>query len=90
MKWVILVYLSINTNIGLPVDDVRHRRFEFPAKDFSECIDISEQINDLVHRGRESEVPSVRSFYWVYKNVLENIEASCVYGEPMAPSVKWE
>ena len=90
MKWVILVYLSINTNMGLPVDDVIHRRFEVPAKDFSECIDISEQINDLVNRGRTSEDQVVRSFYWVYHNMLEDIKAECVYGEPMAPSTKWE
>ena len=75
MKWVILVYLSININIGLPVDDVRHRRFDFPATDFSECIDITEHINDIVNRGRESKVPYVRSFYWVYNNMLEDIRA---------------
>ena len=90
MEWVILVYLTINTNIGLPIDDVRHRRFDFPATDFSECRDITEQINDLVNKGRESEDQVVRSFYWVYHNMLEDIQATCVYGEPLSPSTKWE
>ncbi len=91
MKWVILVYLTINTNIGLPPDDLRHsKRYEFPAIDFSECIDISEQINDIVNRGQTSPVPYVRSFYWVHKNMLEDIKAECVYGKPLSASDKWE
>ena len=48
MKWVILVYLSIHANIGLPPDDMRYKRIELPARDFQECIDISQQINDIV------------------------------------------
>ena len=89
MEWVILVYLTIHTNL-IPPNEMRYRRLDFPAIDFSECIDITDQINDIVNRGRESTVPYVRSFYWVHNNMLEDIKAECIYGEPMAPSVKWE
>jgi len=89
MKWIILVYLSIHTSIGLPPDDMRYKRIDIPAKDFSECIDITEQINDIVNRGQHSTAPYVRSFYWVHHNMLEDIKAECVYGEPLAPSAKW-
>ena len=90
MKWIILVYLSIHTNVGLPPDDMKYRRIEFPATDFSECIDITEQINDIVNRGQTSPVPYVRSFYWVHKNMLEDIKAECIYGKPLSASDKWE
>ena len=89
MKWVILVYLSIHANIGLPPDDMRYKRIELPARNFEECIDISQQINDIV-KGYRSNVGVVRSLYWVYNNMLEDIKAECIYGEPMAPSTKWE
>ena len=89
MEWVILVYLTIHTNL-IPPNEMRYRRLDFPAIDFSECIDITDQINDIVNRGRESTVPYVRSFYWAHNNMLEDIKAECIYGEPMAPSTKWE
>ena len=88
MKWVILVYLSIHANIGLPPDDMRYKRIELPARNFEECIDISQQINDIV-KGHRSNVGVVRSLYWVYNNMLEDIKAECVFAKPMAPLPKW-
>ncbi len=89
MEWVILVYLTIHTNLG-PPDEIRYRRLDFPAINFSECIDITDQINDIVNRGRTSPVPYVRSFYWVHHNMLDEIKAECVYGTPAEPTAKWE
>ena len=77
MKWIILVYISIHSNIGLPPDDMRYKRIELPMSDFEECIDISQQINDIT-QGHRSDAPIVRSFYWVYNNMLEDIKAECV------------
>jgi hypothetical protein len=90
MKWFILVYLTIQTNIGLPPDDLRHKRIELPITDFSECMDISDEINDIINRGKTSSVPYVRSFYWAHKNILKEIKAECVFGKPLSPSEKWE
>jgi len=88
MKWIILVYLSVYTNIGLPPNDMNHRRIEIPAKDFNECMDISQQINDITKGIRGSAAIS-RSFYWVYNNMLEDIKAECVFANPLAPLPKW-
>ena len=88
MKWIILVYISIHSNIGLPPDDMRYNRIELPMSDFEECIDISQQINDIT-QGHRSNTPIVRSFYWVYNNMLEDLKAECVFANPTAPLPKW-
>ena len=31
----------------------------------------------------------VRSFYWIYNNMLDEIKAECVYADPTAPYPKW-
>ena len=86
MKWVIIIYLAIWTNTP---DAVKHTRLEFPATDFQECIDIEHQINDLIHRGRESKTKYVRSLYWEYKNTLGDIKAECVFANSPIPYSKW-
>ena len=88
MKWIILVYLSVYTNIGLPPNDMKHRRIEIPAADFNECMDISQQINDITE-GHRGNAAITRSFYWVYNNMLEDIKAECVFANPLAPLPKW-
>ncbi len=52
MKWIILVYLTVAA--GTTEGDISYTRLEHPAKDFQECIDIEQQINDLLHRERYS------------------------------------
>ena len=67
---------------------IKYTRLEFPASDFQECIDIAQQINDITN-AYKSNVPYVRSFYWVYNNMLDEIKAECVYADPAAPVPKW-
>ena len=86
MKWIILVYLTIAA--GTTEGDIRYTRLEHPTKDFQECIDIEQQINDLVHRGRESETKYVRFLYWEYKNMLHEIKAECIYADSPLPYSK--
>ena len=87
MKWIILVYLTVAA--GTTEGDISYTRLEHPAKDFQECIDIEQQINDIVHRGRESETKYVRFLYWEYKNILHEIKAECIYADSPAPFLKW-
>ena len=87
MKWIILVYLTIAA--GTTEGDIRFTRLEHPTKDFQECIDIEQQINDIVHRGRESETKYVRFLYWEYKNMLHEIKAECIYADSPIPNPKW-
>lgn len=68
---------------------MKYTRLEFPATDFQECIDIADQINDIANRGHNSDVPYVRSFYWVYNNMLDEIKAECVFAEPTASAPRW-
>ena len=86
MKWVILIYLAMWTNTP---EVMKYTRLEFPATDFQECIDIADQINDRANRGHNSDVSYVRSFYWVYNNMLDEIKAECVFAEPPAPAPRW-
>jgi len=53
MKWIILVYLTIAA--GTTEGDISYTRLEHPAKDFQECVDIEQQINDIVHRGENQK-----------------------------------
>ena len=46
------------------------------------------KINDLLHRGRESETKYVRSLYWEYKNTLGDIKAECVFANSPLPYSK--
>jgi len=87
MKWIILVYLTIAA--GTTEGDISYTRLEHPAKDFQECIDIEQQINDIIHRGRESETKYVRFLYWEYKNMLHEIKAECIYADSPVPNPKW-
>ena len=50
---------------------------------------ITQQLNDIINRGHDSEVPYVRSLYCVYNNMLKDIKAECVYADPPAPVPKW-
>jgi hypothetical protein len=86
VKWVILIYLAMWTNTP---EVMKYTRLEFPATDFQECIDIADQINDIANRGHNSDVPYVRSFYWVYNNMLDEIKAECVFAEPPASAPRW-
>ena len=86
MKWIILVYLAIY--VGGADGDLRYKRLEYPAENFSECIDIASQLNDIVN-AHKSDVAYVRSFYWVYNNMLHEIKAECVFADPAAPYPKW-
>lgn len=88
MKWIILIYIVLHSNIGLSPDDTTIKRIEIPAKDFEECIDVAQQLNDIT-KGHRSNTAIVRSFYWVYNNMLEDIRAECVYANPTAPLPKW-
>ena len=86
MKWVILIYLTMWTSTP---DVKKYTRLEFPANDFHECIDIASQINDITNKGHNSDVPYVRSFYWVYINMLDEIKAECVFAKPSAAAPRW-
>ena len=85
MKWVILIYLAIWTNTP---EVIKYTRLEFPANNFQECIDISQQINDITN-AHKSDVPYVRSFYWVYNNILDEIKAECIFVDPSTSYPKW-
>ena len=85
MKWVILIYLAMWTNTP---EVMRYTVLEFPAYDYYDCIDIAEEINDI-ETAYNSKTAYVRSFYWVYNNMLDEIKAECVYANPSAPYPKW-
>ena len=85
MKWVILIYLAMWTNTP---EVMKYTRLEFPASDFQECQSIARQINDI-ETAYNSETAYVRSFYWVYNNMLDDIKAECVFANPPAPVPKW-
>ena len=85
MKWVILIYLAMWTNTP---EVMKYTRLEFPASDFQECQSIARQINDI-ETAYNSKTAYVRSFYWVYNNMLDEIKAECVYANPIAPPPKW-
>ena len=85
MKWVVLIYLMIIGVNGEP----KYTRLEYPVIDWQECLEIEQQLNDIVNKGHSSEIPYVRSMYWVYNNMLKDIKAECVYAEPPAPVPKW-
>jgi len=74
MNWVILVYLAIWTT-GPQV--MKYTMLEFSA-----------EINDIKN-AYKSKTSYVRSFYWVYNNMLDDIKAKCVYADPKAPMLKW-
>ena len=86
MKWIVLVYLTVVA--GTTEGDISYTRLEHPAKDFQECIDIEQQINNLLYRGRESETKYVRFLYWEYKNMLHEIKAECVFANFPLPYSK--
>ena len=85
MKWVILVYLAMWTNTP---EVMKYTVLEFPAYDYYDCIDIAEEINDI-ETAYNSKTAYVRSFYWVYNNMLDEIKAECVYADPIEPESKW-
>ena len=85
MKWVILIYLAMWTNTP---EVMKYTRLEFPAHDYYDCVDVAEEINDI-ENAYKSETAYVRSFYWVYNNMLDDIKAECVYAEPIATPPKW-
>ena len=85
MKWVILIYLAMWTNTP---EVMKYTVLEFPAHDYYDCIDIAEEINDI-ETAYKSKTAYVRSFYWVYNNMLDEIKAECVYANPVAPVPKW-
>ena len=67
---------------------MKYTVLEFPASDFQECQSIARQINDI-KTAYNSKTAYVRSFYWVYNNMLDEIKAECVYANPTAPPPKW-
>ena len=85
MNWVILGYLAIWTT-GPQV--MKYTMLEFSAKDYYECREIANEINDIKN-AYKSKTSYVRSFYWVYNNMLDDIKAKCVYADPKAPMPKW-
>ena len=85
MNWVILVYLAIWTT-GPQV--MKYTMLEFSAKDYYECREIANEINDI-ENAYKSKTSYVRSFYWVYNNMLDDIKAECVFANPPAPKPKW-
>ena len=85
MKWVVLIYLAMWTNTP---EVMKYTVLEFPAHDYYDCIDIAEEINDI-ETAYNSETAYVRSFYWIYNNMLDEIKAECVYADPAAPPPKW-
>jgi hypothetical protein len=86
MKWIVLVYLTVA--VGTTEGNISYTRLEHLTKDFQECIDIEQQINDIIHRGRESKTKYVRSLYWEYKNTLGDIKAECVFADFPLPYSK--
>mgnify|MGYP003313786128 CR=1 FL=1 len=46
-------------------------------------------LNDIVNKGHDSEIPYVRSMYWVYNNMLKEIRAECVHADPPVTVPKW-
>jgi len=85
VKWVILIYLAMWTNTP---EVMKYTVLEFPASDFQECQSIARQINDI-KTAYNSKTAYVRSFYWVYNNMLDEIKAECVFADPPAPVPKW-
>ena len=85
MKWVILIYLAMWTNTP---EVMKYTVLEFPAHDYYDCIDIAEEINDI-ETAYNSKTAYVRSFYWVYNNMLDEIKAECVYANPIVTEPKW-
>jgi hypothetical protein len=67
---------------------MKYTVLEFPASDFQECQSIARQINDI-KTAYNSKTAYVRSFYWVYNNMLDEIKAECVFADPPAPVPKW-
>ena len=67
---------------------MKYTVLEFPASDFQECQSIARQINDI-KTAYNSKTAYVRSFYWVYNNMLDEIKAECVFADPPASVPKW-
>ena len=85
MKWVILVYLAMFT----PGPEVmKYTVLEFRATDWVECKRIATEINHI-EMAYKSKTAYVRSFYWVYNNMLDDIKAECVHANPPVPKPKW-
>ena len=85
MKWVVLVYIAMFASAS---DDLRYTRLEFPAKDPWFCMQMARELNDI-ENAYQSDIPYVRSFYWVYNNLAHKIQAECVHADPPAPAPKW-
>ena len=85
MKWVVLIYLMIIGVNGEP----KYTRLEYPVIDWQECLEIEQQLNDIINRGHDSEIPFERSMYWVYNNMLHEIRAKCVFVDPTDPLPEW-
>ena len=85
MKWIVLVYLVIIGNTGEP----KYTRLEYPVMDWQECIEVEQQLNDIINEGHNSRIPYVRSMYWVYNNMLKEIQAECVHADPPITVPKW-
>jgi hypothetical protein len=85
VKWVIIVYMAMFTQ-GPEV--MKYTVLEFPAPYFAECQRIAAEINQI-ETAHKSKTPYVRSFYWVYNNMLDDIKAECVFANPPAPKPKW-
>lgn len=67
---------------------MKYTVLEFPAIDWVECKSIAAEINQI-ETAHKSKTPYVRSFYWVYNNMLDDIKAECVFANPPAPKPKW-
>ena len=65
---------------------MKYTVLEFPATDWVECRSIAAEINHI-ETAHKSKTPYVRSFYWVYNNMLDDIKAECVYANPPVPIV---
>ena len=85
MKWVVLVYIAMFASAS---DDIRYTRLEFPAKDAWFCMQMARELNDI-ENAYKSNIPYVRSFYWVFNNLAHKIKAECVYADPPAPAPEW-
>ena len=85
MKWVILVYMAMFVQ-GPEV--MKYTVLEFPATDWVECKRIATEINHI-ETAYKSKTPYVRSFHWVYNNMLDDIKAECVYANPPVLKPKW-
>ena len=66
---------------------MKYTVLEFPAIDWVECRSIAAEINQI-ETAYKSKTPYVRSFYWVYNNMLDDIKAECVYANPPVPKPK--